>query len=411
MDKERIKLSERIIWYLTIFLIAAFNIFDSSSAISLILFGTTLAIFLFGAIHRHGKFPFFIDRYQLFVLSFCFFCLLSSLWAWNAWLAIEKSITIFEILICSSVLYYHYSKYSSIDLLINAIMWAGYAVAGYAIVFYGIGSINEMIAAGARLDNSFTNINSIAMVSGLAIVITVYRIIFIERRLSLYNLFIFPALVLIAASGSRKAIVVVFAGIVVILMFKFKDDNIIKTLFKWLIGAIILIFLIRLLLTLPMFDLINSRMKGLIALVTGNGIVDHSAWLRQQYIQVGLEQFVKTPILGIGMNNARLLISQDFGKETYLHNNYVELLVNGGVVGFAIYYAMYIYLLFSLIKRMKENNKGTVICIAMLIIFLISDYGAVSYYSKSRYVYLAIFFLQDRILRRKCRRYECYKSD
>lgn len=73
MDKERIYLSERIIWYLTIFLIAAFNIFDSSSAISLILFGTTLAILIVGAIHRHGKFPFFIDRYQLFVSFFGFF--------------------------------------------------------------------------------------------------------------------------------------------------------------------------------------------------------------------------------------------------------------------------------------------------------------------------------------------------
>lgn len=408
MDKERIYLSERIIWYLTIFLIAAFNIFDSSSAISLILFGTTLAILIVGAIHRHGKFPFFIDRYQLFVSFFGFFCLASSLWAWSSSLAIEKGITIFEILICSSVLYYHYSKYDSIDLLISAIMWAGYVVAGYAIVFYGLDSINEMIAKGARLDNSFTNINSIAMVSGLAIVITVYRIFCIERRLSLYNIFMIPALVLIAASGSRKAMVVVFVGIVVILMLKFEDENIIKTIFKWLIGAIVLIFLIKLLLMLPMFDLVNARMKGLVALVTGNGIVDHSAWLRQQYIQVGLEQFIKTPVFGIGMNNARFLIAQAFGKETYLHNNYVELLVNGGIVGFIIYYSMYIYLMFSLIKRRKVDDKGTIICIAMLIIFLISDYGAVSYYSKSRYVYLAIFFLQDKILRRKCREYEYY---
>ena len=287
-------------------------------------------------------------------------------------------------------------------------MWAGYVVAGYAIVFYGLDSINEMIAKGARLDNSFTNINSIAMVSGLAIVITVYRIFCIERRLSLYNIFMIPALVLIAASGSRKAMVVVFVGIVVILMLKFEDENIIKTIFKWLIGAIIVIVLIKLLLMLPMFDLVNARMKGLVALVTGNGIVDHSAWLRQQYIQVGLEQFIKTPVFGIGMNNARFLIAHAFGKETYLHNNYVELLVNGGVVGFIIYYSMYIYLMFSLIKRRKVDDKGTIICIAMLIIFLISDYGAVSYYSKSRYVYLAIFFLQDKILRRKCREYEYY---
>lgn len=183
---------------------------------------------------------------------------------------------------------------------------AGYAVAGYAIVFYGLDSINEMIAKGVRLDNGFTNINSIAMVSGLAIVITIYRIFCIERRWSIYNVFMIPALVLIAASGSRKAMIVVFVGIVIVLMLKFEDENIIKTLFKWLIGAIIVISLIKLLLMLPMFDLINARMKGLMALVTGNGIVDHSAWLRQQYIRVGLEQFIKTPFLGIGMNNAMI---------------------------------------------------------------------------------------------------------
>lgn len=94
MDKKNIYLTERLIWYLTIFLIAAFNIFDSSSVISLILFGTTLAILIIGTIHRHGKFPFFIARYQLFVVFFCFFCLASSFWAWSSSLAIEKGITI-----------------------------------------------------------------------------------------------------------------------------------------------------------------------------------------------------------------------------------------------------------------------------------------------------------------------------
>ncbi|MFR0963094.1 MAG: hypothetical protein ACLSGB_15815 [Dorea sp.] len=80
-----------------------------------------------------------------------------------------------------------------------------------------------------------------------------------------------------------------------------------------------------------MFKGIVDRMDGLIAMVTGKGTVD--VWLtRAEFITIE-EKFKKHPILGYGMGNSgKQKPGCNWRKETYFHNNYVELLVCGGLV-------------------------------------------------------------------------------
>lgn len=388
------QLGEKLVWLLTVALFASFSIFDESSWVSIILLGITALIFLIDALQGHGKIRFALESYHKFVLLFCLFCYASSIWAWQPRLAIEKGTTVFEILVCTAVVYSHYSKRMEVSRLFEAVMWAGYIVVAYAISFYGIDTIRRVMVSGDRLVNGFTNINSIGMIGAIAVVITVHKILFVDHRVGWTSIFAIPTFVIIGISGSRKALVLVALGIVLLLLKRFGSKNIIKTILRWVIVGAVVYIAFRFLLTLPIFETVNSRMKGLTALITGVGNVDHSAWLRQRYMELGMEQFRKTPFLGIGMNNARLIVGAYFERETYLHNNYVELLADGGIVGFLCYYSIYIFLIYQLWGRRKSNDEYLVMCLTLIVMFLVMDYGGISYYSKSRYFYFLIFFLE-----------------
>lgn len=100
------------------------------------------------------------------------------------------------------------------------------------------------------------------------------------------------------------------------------------------------------------------------------------------------------------MDNARLLLQTHMGIDTYLHNNYVEMLVDGGLIGFIIYYSIYIKLIINLIKNKAKGDRFIAISLVMVALMLISEYGSVSYYEKNTYFYFMILYLEIEIVRR-----------
>lgn len=92
-------------------------------------------------------------------------------------------------------------------------------------------------------------------------------------------------------------------------------------------------------------------MEGLLAMVTGNGEIDHSAQVRQDMFKLGISIFKDNPIFGIGMGQCSYLYTKYIGHDCYLHNNYAELLANGGVVGTYLFYRIYL----SVIKTKKKS--------------------------------------------------------
>ena len=392
-------ISNKLIWLLTVFLIASFYIFESYSWGKYIL--AVVAVLVFSiSFFKDGRISFIIQPFHFFVLFFAFYCFVSSIWAWSMDEAISKAFTIFQILICLSFLYMHYQKVDSIDSLMSAIMWAGYIIAIYSFISYGgFKDVIALLTRGTRLTNDYTNVNSIGMICAVACVIQVYRVVY--NKLSWSALLMIPAILMIAATQSRKALVVLIFGVLAVVVFKnINKKNFLKSFIKILIIVSVVTFCFYLLLQLEIFSGINERMEGLFASFFGKGEEDHSAWLRKQYRIIGLEQFYNTPIFGIGIGSSHIL-TQRIGESTYLHNNFVELLACGGIVGFAIYYSIYAYLIYQLFKYRKYDKKGFAICIILLAIFLVMDYGMVSYYTKNQYFYFMLLFLEVKNIKRK----------
>ena len=122
----------------------------------------------------------------------------------------------------------------------------------------------------------------------------------------------------------------------------------------------------------------------------GVGQVNHSAKIRNYLVQVGLQQFAQTPLFGIGINNGATVALQAVGKDYYLHNNYVELLVDCGVTGTFLFYGAIVSSLIGVIKNLKSGSPIYALVAIVIVAWLIIQYGYVCYYSKPAYLYIAL---------------------
>lgn len=389
----------RIIQALTLFLFCSFVILETYSWGRYVMLGCTAAIFALTAVRDRFKYKLVFNFYILILASFSLYALISALWSIDASDALYKAKSIAEILLVVFVLYNsQYDNKNSVTDFLALIKWASYIIVIYSIFFYGIDNLIVMVRNEARIDNSYTNVNTIGMLAAIGMLIQIDEII-CKKKFLFPALLCIPSLFMIAVTQSRKAMLMLFGGIILNIIFRniySKDFR--KTIIRISICLVVLIVGLNIVLSLPMFSGVLERMEAMIASFTGEGISDNSARVRNQMVQVGLVQFTKTPIIGVGIGNAHHIALKEVGLDTYLHNNFVELLVGGGIIGFVIYYSMYVYLIACFIRYRDFKNKEYYICLVIMLLLLMMDYGMVSYYNKLRYIYLLVFFLEtDRL--------------
>lgn len=379
------------VWLLTVAAIVGFQALEPYSWGAAVIASLVLAIGAIAVAQDGLRIDFRIGTYHKLMLAFGGYCLLSSIWAWAPSDALGKGVTIIELLVFVSLMYMYYAKRESVRPLVSAAMWAGFILALYAIYSYGPSAVLSSISSGERLENSYSNINSIGMVSAMSIIIAAYFAFAEGLRPSL--VLTLPCLLMVAAGGSRKALVMTVLGVALVIARETSRKKFTTALFVLLSVAVIGSVASALVAATGLFDASLGRMDGLVALITGEGKVDHSAWLRSQMVEIGLRQFFDTPLLGIGIGCPHILAASQLSFDAYLHNNYVELLAGGGVVGFALYYSMYAFPLARLWRKRGDGDPLSTVVLTMLLVLLVMDVGAVSYYSKVTYVYLMIAFL------------------
>lgn len=400
------KLALSLVFVFTAMLFALFVLFDTYAWGKYVLFGLSLAVLLLGGFLGKGKILFRVDAYVALNILFIVYILLTSLWAMRPSDTLTMATTMFRILICAYILYCTYTSIPELDetVLLKAVMWAGYVVAIYSIAFYGV---DQMIAAGRddslRVDNEFSNVNSIGLISVLSCMIQV-NLPLLDRKTRLFPsaLFLIPCVIVIAATQSRKALVFLIAGVLIGAVVwaqksKTKRGSVVKAVFGLGIGVLLVYLLLR----TEMFSGIRERMQGLINALLGTGKVDHSTVLRNNLRNLGWEEFLKHPIGGIGIANPHILAAQRYSFDAYLHDNFAELLCGGGIFGFVTYYSLYAYLFFQLWKHRGADRQRATFFALWLLLMLAMDYGMVSYYSKSQNFYLMIHFVNVFFLKRK----------
>ena len=340
-----------------------------------------------------SNYKFEVHAFHLFVFQFCLYCYANSMWALNYHNALSNGNTIFEVLACLSVMYCHFKKFNDVTQLMKLIMWVGYVVVFYCYLVYGVDRVADLSSDEGRLSNSFNNINTLSMLASTVVIINIFFIVFRKRR-SWLDLLIFPTIFFILSSQSRKGVGMIVLGVFLLFYLKYlrSNEKSLMPLMKFTGFVLLFIIVIILFSSTSAMEGVTNRMMGLIAQFTEDGDVDASTQARIGLRHLGWEQFHKTPWFGIGMGCSYFLTHEEFGTNTYLHDNYVELAACGGIFALVSYYSIFLYLLFKERKYFKVDDMCNLILVLLIVKFF-TDYGSVSYITKMNYFYLMVYFL------------------
>jgi len=368
-------------------------------------FVTYVALFFFivylmsdGGIHISKEY------FRWMVIVFGFFSL-SVIWAIDWKIAAWKLVYgLFPVLVVSIATYNFLVRTTN---GIRKVLWIYLVAAGILLMYVllNIGDIRAMaegerigglVSENAGVDDTEAHFNSNMIGMNLCYALFAGYILFFRKNknyLIRLVVLVVAALVvyLVLMTGSRKSIILLVLPFIV-LPFLSKNNG--KKMLLIPIAASIVAVGFYLIMYVPiLYEVMGSRVEEMINIISGTttGGEDIS---RVMLIQYGFEWFLQKPLFGYGINNFRVLSDNTVlfaGRNFYSHNNYIELLVGVGVIGFLIYYSCYFYFW----KRLRKHVSGDLLnswAVVLIIISLFLDIAMVSYYSGIRNLILCICF-------------------
>lgn len=333
-----------------------------------------------------------LDGYFLWMLVFWIFCTISLTWSIGINSSKSMIMTLLYNLICNFlIINLLYEDQKRIKLIFKAIIFSSIILFISVAIKYGM----FFYANGARGGREgIESANTIGMIAAISVVLSIY---FLREKSCKYkSIYIITAILncgILILSASRKAIL--FVLIPLMIYYVINSDNVLKLMRNIAIAVIVFIAIYFLIMNnSTLYNIIGNRIETMINGFIDDDEADASTGLRLKMIEWGLEWFEDKPWIGYGVNTYKNLLGTKgttFGTEgVYAHNNYIELLVDVGIVGTVIYYSIYIVILK---KGIKRKNVLGMFMIGILVAFLINDYGMVSYYSKIHQLMIAIVYV------------------
>lgn len=320
--------------------------------------------------------------FAIWGLLFLGYCLIRAPYATDTNYAYNYIASTFYVFIINACIYaYLTTSPHQIYPLIKSLIWGSVIANIYAFTRYGI-----MVFILYRGAEGIGNANIYGAHSAIGLVLSFF-IIKTDRELSQKGRYLYSFLMVLLGiftilSGSRK--VYIYIAVPFVMYYILKNNNPIKAL-RNVVAILLCIFvLIQIMMKVPfLYDNIGSKVELMISGLMG-GESDASTSTRMALINYGLEMFRQNPIFGHGLGNYVVLlhiINPNFAS-FYAHNNYIELLVDCGIVGTLIYYSIYIKALaYGIKKILRIRSTENLIILGLLISMMICEYGQVSYYS------------------------------
>lgn len=107
--------------------------------------------------------------------------------------------------------------------------------------------------------------------------------------------------------------------------------------------------------------------------LTTIGGADESSIERARLLHDAINTGLNNPIFGVGLHNSMFYTT--IGK--YAHNNFAEIFADLGLIGFSIFYSLYILYGYRVVRFAKEKIRRY--WLVFILGFLAIDYGQVSY--------------------------------
>lgn len=273
--------------------------------------------------------------------------------------------------------------------LLNAYIVGGLCLWLYAFSIYGLDIFNTIIRSTyiVRVGAEVGNTNSVGMRYAFSVLFSVFFLINKKngpKKSMFYIVVIVICSIFALLTGSKKALILLVLGIIVLLLFKKEYRNVlIKKIGLIIFGTCIIVLLVYIIQNVEIFRTVNHRLDDLIQLITiGSG--NSSDQKRIRFIKEGLEVFSNYPIFGRGTKASYYYFA------TYSHNNYVEILMNTGIVGFIIFYCIYPGMILKLLKMYDRKSLFVACGILIMIAYLFLGLGLVYYFERYDQILIAV---------------------
>lgn len=193
-------------------------------------------------------------------------------------------------------------------------------------------------------------------------------------------------------SASRKAILVV--GLALLLYSLLKAGKRIEARTIGVAITSVLIFLGYWLImnVSSLYNSVGYRFETMLNGLFGTGEVDASTATRLNLVEYGLAWFRDEPWLGHGGDNFRALMEIYYSRQTavYSHNNFIEVLVNFGAIGFILFYWVYALIIGKGLYRSSTFQPLQTMVLSLTVVLLVVEYGFVDYYSRTFMSFIAV---------------------
>lgn len=258
---------------------------------------------------------------------------------------------------------------------------------------------------------SGSNSNGVAFLVFCAELMAFYE--FYSKGKKGYVLLVALFVLFIILSGSRKAMFAAIAGPLMFVVLSVYKRNYFFNILLILTLAFVVVFYIMT--DENAYNTIGRRFASMFDFWFENRThkVDNSLYMRSYYIQLAQEMFSEAPIWGKGMGNFARIIDEVYKLEgVYSHNNYWQILSELGLIGFFLYYSLYITTIIRLIKASFVNKSR--ICLMFLcfmILLMLLETGLVTYNSKMPHVVIAIAYAATYIGEMDGRKYQYIQNN
>lgn len=251
----------------------------------------------------------------------------------------------------------------------------------FVVVLLSVRTITQGRLGGGTEMNS--NMLAILCVYGFALSMYLRKIGKISQLSSWFRIAFYILVILL--TGSRKGLLMVILSIIVVQLTA-ERRRILKKVFV-IAGSVAVVYFLVMKVSF-LYNIIGVRVENLLEALSGGAAGEASLSDRKQLVELGWKHIQDKPWTGYGFDCFKMISGRGpngfvgAGEAGfYSHNNYIELLFGGGVIGFALYYLPIVYLLKKLMTGLQKNT-----CMPYLLAILVSklamEYAYVSYYER-----------------------------
>lgn len=195
----------------------------------------------------------------------------------------------------------------------------------------------------------------------------------------------------IAFTGSRKGLILSGFSLVLFLMYYLRGRRL-----KASLGSVLILVFVLAYFSIDVQDsFVWERTLAIGTIGDSQGPEEASLAHRLHFADIALSLFTDKPIAGWGLHQYQYVS----GWGSYSHSNYLEILVNHGAVGLALYYSLFFLFLLRRYLRGRESwpEANRFLFVSLWLTSMLWDVAAVSYQTSSTWVVIAVLaFLVSR---------------